>query len=65
CLTVENSAPVRPARRRGAGHGFGQKILREITARYDGSYTLAVENGQARAVAMVCLPEEKEEEAHD
>lgn len=64
CLTVENSAPVRPARRRGAGHGFGQKILREITARYDGSYTLAVENGQARAVAMVCLPEEKEEEAH-
>lgn len=65
CLTVENSAPVRPARRRGAGHGFGQKILREITARYDGSYTLAVENGRARAVAMVCLPEEKEEEAHD
>lgn len=65
CLTVENSAPLRPARRRGAGHGFGQKILREITARYDGSYTLAVENGQARAVAMVCLPEEKEEEAHD
>lgn len=65
CLTVENSAPARPARRRGAGHGFGQKILREITARYDGSYTLAVENGQARAVAMVCLPEEKEEEAHD
>lgn len=64
CLTVENSAPLRPARRRGAGHGFGQKILREITARYDGSYTLAVENGQARAVAMVCLPEEKEEEAH-
>ncbi len=64
CLTVENSAPVRPARR-GAGHGFGQKILREITARYDGSYTLAVENGRARAVAMVCLPEEKEEEAHD
>ena len=65
CLTVENSAPARPARRRGAGHGFGRKILREITARYDGSYTLAVENGQARAVAMVCLPEEKEEEAHD
>ena len=65
CLTVENSAPLRPARRRGAGHGFGQKILREITARYDGSYTLAVENGRARAVAMVCLPEEKEEEAHD
>ncbi len=61
CLTVENSAPARPARRRGAGHGFGQKILREITARYDGSYTLAVENGQARAVAMVCLPEPKEE----
>ena len=61
CLTVENSTAAHPARRRGAGHGFGQKILREITARYDGSYTLTVENGRARAVAMVCLPGRKEE----
>ena len=61
CLTVENSTAAHPVRRRGAGHGFGQKILREITARYDGSYTLTVENGRARAVAMVCLPGRKEE----
>ena len=46
----------RPVRQQGPGHGFGQKILREIAARYDGSYTLEYGQGRAVATAMVCLP---------
>lgn len=60
CVTVENTMgprPVKPDRR--AGHGFGQKILREITARYDGSYTLEYGQGRAVATAMVSLPPEE------
>ena len=62
CLTVENTKGPQSARRsRGAGHGFGRKILREITARYDGSYTLEYGDDWAVATAMVCLPAPKEE----
>lgn len=66
CVTVENTRGPQPARRRrGAGHGFGRKILREITARYDGSYTLEYGDGRAVATAMVCLPAPKEETRDD
>lgn len=56
-ITVRNSTAAAPARPRGAGHGFGRKILQEITARYDGSYTLVYNGGQAEATALVRLPE--------
>lgn len=65
CVTVRNSVGNTPPRPRGEGHGFGQKILREITHRYDGSYTLEREGCEAVAVAMVCLPEERGGPAHD
>lgn len=55
CVTVRNTAPAAGAPRR-PGHGFGQQILRDIVARYDGSYTLTLQGGQAVAQAMVCLP---------
>lgn len=62
CITVENTMGARPPRPdRAAGHGFGRKILREITARYDGSCTLEYGDGRAVATAMVCLPAPKEE----
>lgn len=64
CVTVENSAPAAGKSRR-PGHGFGQQILRDIVARYDGSYTLTLENARARAVAMVRLPAPNEKEAPD
>lgn len=64
CVTVQNTAPPQGQRRR-PGHGFGQQILRDIAARYDGSYTLTLENGRARAVAMVRLPAPNETEAPD
>lgn len=64
CVTVQNTAPTQGQRRR-PGHGFGQQILRDIAARYDGSYTLTLENGRARAVAMVRLPAPNETEAPD
>ncbi len=64
CVTVENSAPAAGKVRR-PGHGFGQQILRDIAARYDGSYTLTLENGRARAVAMVRLPALDEKEVPD
>ena len=63
-VTVENSAPAAGKVRR-PGHGFGQQILRDIAARYDGSYTLTLENGRARAVAMVRLPALDEKEVPD
>lgn len=64
CVTVRNSASrQRSARRKG--HGFGCKILAEIVGRYDGSYTLDIQDGKAVAVAMVCMPEHKEETAHE
>lgn len=60
CITVENTTGPQPARRsRATGHGFGRKILREITARYDGSYTLEYGDGRAVATAMVRLPAQK------
>lgn len=65
CVTVRNSVGNTPSRPRGEDHGFGQKILREITGRYDGSYTLQREGCEAVAVAMVCLPEEKGGPTHD
>lgn len=65
CVTVRNSVGNTLSRPRGEDHGFGQKILREITGRYDGSYTLEREGCEAVAVAMVCLPEEKGGPAHD
>lgn len=58
CILVCNPVAPGPAPRRGEDHGFGRKILREITERYGGSYTLEIRDGQATAVAMVCLPEE-------
>ena len=64
CVTVENSAPAAGKARR-PGHGFGRQILRDIAARYDGSYTLTLENGRARAVAMVRLPAPHETEVQD
>ena len=64
CVTVQNTAPPQGQRRR-PGHGFGQQILRDIAARYDGSYTLTLENGRACAVAMVRLPAPNETEAPD
>ena len=64
CVTVQNTAPPQGQRRR-PGHGFGQQILRDIAARYDGNYTLTLENGRARAVAMVRLPAPNEKEAPD
>ena len=64
CVTVENSAPAAGKVRR-PGHGFGQQILRDIAARYDGSYTLTLENGRACAVAMVRLPALDEKEVPD
>lgn len=60
CVTVENTMGPRPVRQQGPGHGFGQKILREIAARYDGSYTLEYGSGRAVATAMVCLPAKEE-----
>ena len=65
CVTVRNSVGNTLSRPRGEDHGFGQKILREITGRYDGSYTLEREGCEAVAVAMVCLPEEKGGPTHD
>lgn len=66
CVTVRNSVAPGPLRRSsGDGHGFGRKILQEITARYDGSYTLQIRDGEAVATAMVCLPDNREETAHD
>ncbi len=68
CVMVRNSVPVQPVRRaRSEGHGFGRKILREITSRYDGSYTLEIRDGQAVSTVMVRLPEPKhppEEDTH-
>ena len=65
CVTVRNPVPEHPVRRpRSEGHGFGRKILREITDRYDGSYTLDIRDGQAVATAMVWLPAERKEDAH-
>lgn len=56
CVTVRNpvGSDTPP---RGPDHGFGMRILREITARHDGSYTLEIRDGRATAVAMVSLPE--------
>lgn len=59
CITVWNSVGPEPGPLRGEEHGFGRKILREITERYDGSYTLEIRDGRATAVVQVCLPEEK------
>lgn len=56
CVTVRNPVGGN-APRRGPDHGFGMRILREITARHDGSYTLDIREGRATAVAMVSLPE--------
>ena len=49
------------------GPDMGRKILREITSRYDGSYTLEIRDGQAVSTVMVRLPEPKhppEEDTH-
>lgn len=58
CIMVRNPVAPGPAPSRGDGHGFGRKILQEIAARYDGSYTLEIRDGEATAVVLVCLPEE-------
>lgn len=65
CVTVRNSTsqPARAVRRKG--HGFGCKILKEIVSRYDGSYTLDIQNSEAVAIAMVSLPKPKERVSHD
>lgn len=65
CVTVRNSTaqPARAVRRKG--HGFGCKILKEIVSRYDGSYTLDIQNNEAVAIAMVSLPEPKERVSYD
>lgn len=66
CVTVRNSTARQPARAvRRKGHGFGCKILAEIVSRYDGSYTLDIRDGEAVAVAMVCMPKPKERVFHE
>lgn len=57
CVTVRNPVPAHPAGPRGKDHGFGRKILQDITRRYQGSYTLTVADGIAEATALVTLPE--------
>lgn len=63
CITVRNSAagalpaPGESTKQDKRQHGFGLRIIKEITDKYDGLYALKQDGNEATASAMVCARE--------
>lgn len=52
-LLLRTVNPSPPPQRAKEGHGYGTKILRELSAKYDGSYETSYENGVFTAVVSL------------
>lgn len=58
-LFIKTSNPAKPAEGKPEkGHGYGQKILRDLAARYSGDYHGEYENGQFTAVVALLAAQE-------
>ena len=55
-ISVVNTAPpVMPDRTKQDGHGYGQKILRDIAKKYNGDFSTSYENGEYKAFISLCI----------
>lgn len=56
-LLLRTVNPAKPPQEPGKGHGYGSKILKELSGKYDGSYETAYEPGVFTAVVSL-LPKQ-------
>lgn len=52
-LLLRTVNPAKPPQKPGKGHGYGSKILKELSAKYDGGYETNYENGVFTAVVSL------------
>ena len=54
-LFIKTVNPSLPQKNPGKGHGYGSKILKQLAAKYDGSYQTSYEDGVFTAVVTLLL----------
>ena len=54
-LLIKTVNPSAPPRKPGQGHGYGSRILKELSERYGGSYQTSFENGIYTAVVSLLI----------
>ena len=54
-LFIKTVNPSLPPKKPGQGHGYGSKILKQLSAKYDGSYQTSYEDGVFTAVVTLLL----------
>lgn len=58
-LFIKTINPSLPPKTPDKGHGYGSKILKQLSAKYDGSYQTSYENGIFTAVVSLLLEQPK------